>query len=186
MYKHFFIEGLKQLVDETLTEDEKEYFMKEALLEAKKAELMFEVPIGAVVVLDKKIIGRGHNVREFSQDATTHAEMIAIREANRAVDSWRLEKAQLFVTLEPCPMCSGAILLSRIDQVYYGAKDPKGGTVGSLMNLLEDTRFNHCCVVEHGILEQECSDILTNFFKEIRKKQKEQKKTSKTLKNDVQ
>ena len=154
---------------------EKENYMREALLEAKKAKIMGEVPIGAVVVLDGKIIGRGHNVREFSQDATTHAEMIAIREANRKVGSWRLEKAQLFVTLEPCPMCCGGIILSRVEQVYYGAKDPKGGTAGSLMNLLEDNRFNHVCEVEYGILEEECGSILTNFFKEIRAKKKAKK-----------
>ncbi|SLM84591.1 MULTISPECIES: tRNA adenosine(34) deaminase TadA [Vagococcus] len=158
------------------TQEEKEYFMREALLEAKKAEIMGEVPIGAVVVLDGQIIGRGHNVRELSQDATTHAEMIAIQEANRRTKSWRLEKAQLFVTLEPCPMCCGGILLSRIDQVFYGAKDPKGGTAGSLMNLLQDMRFNHSCYVETGILEEECGNILTNFFRQIRKKQKEAKK----------
>ena len=154
---------------------EKENYMREALLEAKKAKIMGEVPIGAVVVLDGKIIGRGHNVREFSQDATTHAEMIAIREANRKVGSWRLEKAQLFVTLEPCPMCCGGIILSRVEQVYYGAKDPKGGTAGSLMNLLEDNRFNHVCEVEYGILEEACGSILTNFFKEIRAKKKAKK-----------
>ncbi|MGX4685476.1 tRNA adenosine(34) deaminase TadA [Vagococcus sp. JNUCC 83] len=174
------------LRDVNLSEEEKNIFMKEALLEAKKAELMGEVPIGAVVVLEGEIIGRGHNVREFSQDSTTHAEMIAIREANRAVGSWRLEKAHLFVTLEPCPMCSGAILLSRIDQVFFGAMDPKGGTVGSLMNLLQDTRFNHFCYVESGILENECASILTEFFRNIRKKKKEEKKTSNLNKNIVQ
>lgn len=158
-----------------LTQEEKEGFMREALLEAKKAEIMGEVPIGAVVVLDGEIIGKGHNVRETSQDATTHAEMIAIRDANRHVKSWRLEKAQLFVTLEPCPMCSGGILLSRIDQVFYGAKDPKGGAAGSLMNLLQDMRFNHSCYVETGILEEECGSILTNFFKKIRQEKKAKK-----------
>lgn len=158
-----------------LTQEEKENFMREALLEAKKAEIMGEVPIGAVVVLDGEIIGRGHNVRETSQDATTHAEMIAIRDANRHVKSWRLEKAQLFVTLEPCPMCSGGILLSRIDQVFYGAKDPKGGAAGSLMNLLQDMRFNHSCYVETGILEEECGSILTNFFRKIRQEKKAKK-----------
>lgn len=161
-----------------LSKEQKEYYMKEALIEAKKAELMGEVPIGAVVVLEGEIIGRGHNVREFSNDATTHAEMIAIREANRAIDSWRLETAQLFVTLEPCPMCSGAILLSRIPEVYYGAKDSKGGTVGSLMNLLQDSRFNHSCHVETGILEEETGSILTDFFRNIRKRKKAEKKTS--------
>lgn len=173
----FFIEGLIMFLREVvLSTDDKEKFMKEALIEAKKAELMGEVPIGAVVVLDGKVIGRGHNVREFSQDATTHAEMVAIREANRNVESWRLEKAQIFVTLEPCPMCSGAILLSRIDQVFFGAMDPKGGTVGSLMNLLQDNRFNHFCYVEKGILEEECSSILTNFFRSIRQKKERRKK----------
>ena len=159
-----------------LTKEQKEVYMKEALLEAKKAQIMGEVPIGAIIVLDGEIIGRGHNVREYSQDATTHAEMIAIREANRKVGSWRLEKAQLFVTLEPCPMCCGGILLSRVAEVYYGAKDPKGGTAGSLMNLLEDNRFNHTCYLETGILEEDCGSILTSFFREIRKKQKEAKK----------
>lgn len=159
-----------------LTNEQKETYMKEALLEAKKAQIMGEVPIGAVVVLDGEIIGRGHNVREYSQDATTHAEMIAIREANRKVGSWRLEKAQLFVTLEPCPMCCGGILLSRVAEVYYGAKDPKGGTAGSLMNLLQDNRFNHTCYLETGILEEACGSVLTSFFREIRKRQKEAKK----------
>lgn len=162
----------KMLLRQALSSEEKEGFMKEALLEAKKAEIMGEVPIGAVVVLDGEIIGRGHNVREFSQDATTHAEMIAIREANRAVGSWRLEQASLFVTLEPCPMCSGAILLSRIDHVYFGAKDPKGGTVGSILNLLQDSRFNHSCYVETGILEEECGNILTQFFRKLRQNKK--------------
>lgn len=158
-----------------LTKEEKDYFMNEALIEAKKAEIMGEVPIGAIVVLDGEIIGRGHNVREYSQDATTHAELIAIREANRHEKSWRLEKAQLFVTLEPCPMCCGGIMLSRIDQVFYGAKDPKGGTAGSLLNLLQDNRFNHFCYVENGILEEECGSILTNFFRKIREKKKVKK-----------
>lgn len=159
-----------------LTQEEKEFFMKEALLEAKKAQIMGEVPIGAIIVLNGEIIGRGHNVREYSQDATTHAEMIAIREANRKVDSWRLEEAQLFVTLEPCPMCCGGIMLSRVAEVYYGAMDPKGGTAGSLMNLLQDNRFNHVCELETGILEEECASILTEFFREIRRKQKQAKK----------
>ncbi|MGY3766620.1 tRNA adenosine(34) deaminase TadA [Vagococcus vulneris] len=161
-----------------LTGEQKKYFMKEAILEAKKAELINEVPIGAIVVLDGKIIGRGHNVRELSQDATTHAELLAIKDANRKLGSWRLERAQLFVTLEPCPMCSGAILMSRIDEVFYGAKDPKGGTVDSLMNLLQDNRFNHMSYVESGILENECGQLLTDFFKKLRNRKKKQKKTS--------
>ncbi|MBO0439717.1 tRNA adenosine(34) deaminase TadA [Enterococcus sp. DIV0869a] len=156
----------------SLTIEEKEKFMMEAIREAKKAESMKEVPIGAIVVLDGKIIGRGHNFREESQDATAHAEMFAIKQACDVVDNWRLERAQMFVTLEPCPMCSGAMILSRVDEVYYGAKDPKGGTAGTLMNLLEDERFNHVAYVESGILEEECGKLLSNFFRKLREKKK--------------
>lgn len=156
----------------SLTIEEKELFMQEAIKEAKKAERLQEVPIGAVVVLDGKIIGRGHNLREESQDATAHAEMFAIKQACEVLENWRLEQAQLFVTLEPCPMCSGAMILSRVAEVYYGAKDPKGGTAGTLMNLLEDERFNHIAYVESGILEEECGSLLTNFFKQLRDKKK--------------
>lgn len=158
-----------------LTEQEKKYYMNEAILEAKKAESLFEVPIGAIVVKDKEIIGRGHNLRETSQNATTHAEMLAIQEANRHLDNWRLEGCQLFVTLEPCAMCSGAIVLSRIKEVYYGPGDPKGGTAGTLMNLLQEERFNHQAYVEQGVLEEECRAVLQDFFRKLRKKKKEEK-----------
>uniref|UniRef100_UPI003F52576F tRNA adenosine(34) deaminase TadA n=1 Tax=Enterococcus lactis TaxID=357441 RepID=UPI003F52576F len=150
--------------------------MRLALAEAKKAEVLHEVPIGAVVVLEGEVIGKGYNLRETTQDATTHAEMLAIKEACEKVGSWRLENASLFVTLEPCPMCSGAMILSRVAEVYFGAYDPKGGTAGTLMNLLEDERFNHQAYVEGGILEDECGMILTDFFesyvseKEIKKR----------------
>lgn len=164
------------LKSSSLTSDEKEFFMKQALKEADQALMLAEVPIGAVVVLEGEIIGYGHNERESSQNATHHAEMIAIQAACQQTGSWRLEKAQLFVTLEPCPMCSGAILQSRIDEVYFGASDPKAGTAGSLMNLLEDERFNHRCYVESGILQEECAGRLTRFFREIRQRKKEQKK----------
>lgn len=156
----------------SLTIEEKETFMLHAIKEAKKAEAIKEVPIGAIVVLDGEIIGRGHNLREASQDATAHAEMYAIKEACAAIGNWRLERAQLFVTLEPCPMCSGAMILSRVNEVYYGAKDPKGGTAGTLMNLLEDQRFNHVAYVEAGVLEQECGDLLSNFFRKLREEKK--------------
>lgn len=155
-----------------LTIEEKEIFMLEAIKEAKKAEMIEEVPIGAIVVLDGKIIGRGHNLRERSQDATAHAEMFAIKQACAAIENWRLERAQLFITLEPCPMCSGAMILSRVSEVYYGAKDPKGGTAGTLMNLLEDDRFNHVAYVESGILERECGALLSNFFRRLRDEKK--------------
>ncbi len=162
---------------EQLSEEQKNKYMGEAIKEAKEALAKAEVPIGAIVVLDGVIIGRGHNLRETTHDATTHAEMIAIRQACETISNWRLERAQLFVTLEPCPMCSGAMLLSRVAEVYYGAADPKGGTAGTLMNLLEDQRFNHCATVEKGIREKECGALLTQFFKALRaKRKKEQKK----------
>lgn len=157
------------------SQEEKEYFMKEALKEAKKAEAIDEVPIGAVIVKDHEIIARGYNQRETSQEAVSHAEIIAIKEANQALNNWRLEDCALFVSLEPCPMCSGAIIMARIPYVYYGAFDPKGGTVGSLMNLLEDNPFNHQVSVEKGILEEESSQLLKDFFKKLRRKKKERK-----------
>lgn len=161
--------------------EEKEYFMREAIKEAKKAEKMAEVPIGAVVVLNGEIIGRGHNLRETSQNATAHAEMMAIQQACAKLDNFRLEDTQLFVTLEPCPMCSGAILLSRIDEVYFGAYDPKGGTAGSLLNLLEDQRFNHWCYLESRVLEEECSQLLKLFFKALRQRKKSEKQKEKEI-----
>ncbi|OQO70810.1 tRNA-specific adenosine deaminase [Enterococcus villorum] len=153
-----------------------EKWMRLALEEAKKAEKIAEVPIGAIVVLNGEVIGKGYNLRETTQDATTHAEMIAIREACQTVGSWRLEEAQLYVTLEPCPMCSGAMILSRVKEVYFGAFDQKGGTAGTLMNLLEDQRFNHQAHVVGGILEAECGQILSAFFKELRTRKKKLKK----------
>ncbi|KRN88475.1 cytosine adenosine deaminase [Ligilactobacillus ceti DSM 22408] len=159
-----------------LTQAQKEAYMREALYEAKRAQVIGEVPIGCVIVLDGEIIGRGHNLREHSQDATMHAEMLAIQEANNKVASWRLVDAQLFVTIEPCPMCSGAIINSRISEVYYGAPDPKAGTVGSLMNLLTDERFNHQAAVESGILKDDCRQIMQDFFRNIRRKRKKNKK----------
>ena len=181
LWEHLRIEGVTKVNEKnsSLTRAEKEQFMKMAILEAKKAEELMEVPIGAVIVLEGKIIGKGHNLREKEQDATAHAEMIAIREACRGIDNWRLEQAQLFVTLEPCPMCSGAMLLSRIEEVYYGASDPKGGTAGTLMNLLTDQRFNHIAYVESGILEQECGQLLSKFFKKLREEKKKKKKVNK-------
>ena len=164
-----------------LSSVEKEFFMREAIKEAKKAEAKLEVPIGAVVVLNGEIIGRGHNVRELTHDATTHAEMIAIREANQHLGNWRLEDTQLFVTLEPCPMCSGAMILSRVKELYYGAPDPKGGTAGTLMNLLGDERFNHQVGIEKGLLEEECAALLTDFFRMLRARKKAAKQAQKEL-----
>ena len=161
--------------ESTLTQSEKEYFMREALKEAQKAEAIAEVPIGAVVVLEGQIIGRGHNLLEKQQEATAHAEMFAIQQACQAIESWRLEQAQLFVTLEPCPMCSGAMMLARVEEVYFGAYDPKGGAACSLLNLLEDERFNHWSYVEGGILEEACGQVLKDFFRALRQKKKQKK-----------
>ena len=154
---------------------EKEFFMREALKEAQKAYDQAEVPIGAVVVLNGEIIGRGHNLREKEQDATLHAEIKAIRQANQHLGSWRLEDCELFVTLEPCPMCSGAMILARMKKVVFGAFDPKAGTAGTFMNLLQDSRFNHQVEVEQGILEDECKEILQQFFKGLRERNKKRK-----------
>lgn len=156
-------------------------FMQEALMEAKKAEALGEVPIGAVVVYNGEIIARAYNLRETSQNATTHAELIAIQEACKKTGSWRLENTTLYVTLEPCPMCAGAILQSRIPRVVYGAKDPKAGCVDSLYRLLNDARFNHECEVTEGILAQECGQILTDFFKALRERKKAEKKARTAL-----
>ncbi len=152
-----------------------EHFMRLALEEAKKAATINEVPIGAVIVLDNEVVATAYNLRETTQNAITHAEILAIQEACNHVGSWRLENAVLYVTLEPCPMCSGAIILSRIKRVVYGAYDPKAGCVGSLMNLLEDNRFNHQCEVTSGVLAQECGEMLSSFFREIRQKRKHEK-----------
>jgi tRNA(adenine34) deaminase len=145
------------------------YFMGEALDEAQKAFDLKEVPIGAVVVKDGVIVGRGHNLRETAKDPTAHAEMIAIREASKTLGGWRLMDCDLYVTIEPCPMCAGAVMLSRIKRLIIGAMDPKGGAVGSLLSIPEDERFNHQTEIIRGIREEECSGIMKDFFREIRK-----------------
>lgn len=147
-----------------------EVYMREALKEAEKAYQKNEVPIGAVIVHEDKIIARAHNLRETTQNPTTHAEMLVIKAASEKLKSFRLENCTLYVTLEPCVMCSGAIVMSRIPQVVYGATDPKGGTVGSLMNLLEEPRFNHRATVKSGVLGEECGCLLRSFFRAIRGK----------------
>lgn len=147
-----------------------EYYMKLAIEEAKKAQKLGEVPIGAIIVKNNEVIASAHNLRETAQLPTAHAEYIAIERASKVVGSWRLEECKLYVTLEPCVMCAGAIVMSRIPKVVYGATDSKGGCSGSLMNLLEESRFNHRAEVIKGVLEQECGDLLRNFFRELRLK----------------
>ena len=147
-------------------------YMRVAIKEAHQAQLLGEVPIGAVIVHNGQIIASGHNMRERFQDVTYHAEMLAIMEACTALNSWRLEDCDLYVTLEPCIMCSGAIVNARIKNVYYGARDPKAGAVDSLYHLLGDQRLNHQVHVESGILGEECSQMLNDFFRTVRKKKK--------------
>lgn len=149
--------------------------MQEALEEAKKAAALGEVPIGAVIVYKDEIIARAHNLRETTQNALTHAESMAIQEACSKIGSWRLEETTLYVTLEPCPMCAGAILQSRVPRVVYGARDIKAGCVDSLYRLLNDPRFNHECTVTEGVMAEECGQILTDFFKALRDRKKAEK-----------
>ncbi|MDW0118866.1 tRNA adenosine(34) deaminase TadA [Sporosarcina thermotolerans] len=156
-------------------------FMQIAIEEAKKAGAIGEVPIGAVIVKDGEVIARAHNLRETTQNAVTHAELSAIQDACKEVGSWRLEETTLYVTLEPCPMCAGAILQSRIPRVVYGARDPKGGCVDSLYHLLNDSRFNHECEVAEGVMADECGDMLSSFFRSLREKKKEQKKAMRDM-----
>ena len=151
-------------------------FMEIAIEEAEKAGEILEVPIGAVLVLDGQVIAKAHNLRESTQTAIAHAELLAIDEGCKKLGTWRLEDTTLYVTLEPCPMCSGAIILSRVKRVVYGATDPKAGCAGTFMNLLTDERFNHQCEVSTGVLEEECGMLLTTFFKNLRQRKKEERK----------
>ena len=146
-----------------------ERFMKEALKEAKMAYDKLEVPVGAVIVKDGKIIARAHNLKETKFDTTKHAEILAIQKASKKLNSWRLIDCEMYVTLEPCSMCAGALINSRIKKVYIGASDQKTGAVGSVFNLLEDYTFNHKVEYEKGILQDECESILKEFFRELRK-----------------
>ena len=150
------------------TQEEKEFFMREALKEAEKSLQKEEIPIGCVIVHNGKIIGRGHNAREEQNLATLHAEIMAINEANTYIKNWRLLDCTLFVTIEPCVMCSGAIGLARIPKVIYGAPNTKFGAAGSLYDILTDERLNHRVSVEAGLLEGECARIMRNFFKKRR------------------
>ncbi|XKE96347.1 tRNA adenosine(34) deaminase TadA [Metaplanococcus flavidus] len=152
-----------------------QHYMKLAIEEANKAAAKGEVPIGAVIVRDGEVIARAHNLRETTQNAVTHAELLAIQEACEELGSWRLENTILYVTLEPCPMCAGAILQSRIPRVVYGARDVKAGSVDSLYRLLNDERFNHQCEVKENVLADECGGLLTQFFRALREKKKKRK-----------
>jgi tRNA(adenine34) deaminase len=149
-------------------QDEHERYMGYALTEARRAAERGEVPVGCVIVHEGQVIGKAHNQREMLQDPTAHAEVLAITAAAAHLGSWRLEETALYVTLEPCPMCAGAIINARIPEVYFGAFDPKAGVCGTLMNLFEDGRFNHRPAVHAGLCAEECGAMLTAFFRAIR------------------
>ena len=164
-----------------ITNNKDHFYMQEAFIEAGKAAALGEVPIGAVLVYKDEIIARAHNLRETTQNALTHAESMVIQEACKKIGSWRLEETTLYVTLEPCPMCAGAILQSRVPRVVYGARDIKAGCVDSLYRLLNDARFNHECIVTEGVLADECGQILTDFFRALRERKKAEKLARKQL-----
>ncbi len=151
------------------------YFMKEALKQAKKAYNIKEVPIGCVIVYEGKIIARGYNRRNTDKNTLSHAELNAIRKASKKLGDWRLDDCEMYVTLEPCQMCAGAIVQSRIKKIYIGAMNPKAGCAGSVLNLLDVEKFNHKVEINKGIMEKECSDMLKLFFKELRESKKSQK-----------
>lgn len=160
-----------------LTDQEK--YMKEALRQAKKAYALGEVPIGCVIVHEGKIIGRGYNRRNTDKNTLAHAEITAINKASRKLGDWRLEGCTLYVTLEPCQMCAGAIVQARIDEVVMACMNPKAGCGGSILNILEMPEFNHQVKVTRGVLEEECSHMLTQFFKELRIRNKAEKELRK-------
>lgn len=152
-----------------------EKYMKEALKQARKALKLGEVPIGCVIVYEGKIIGRGYNRRNTDKSTLSHAEITAIRKASKVIGDWRLEECTLYVTLEPCQMCAGAIVQARIPEVVMGCMNPKAGCAGSILNILDMPEFNHQVATTRGVLEQECSDILKVFFTELRIRNKEEK-----------
>ena len=160
---------------------DEEKFMKEAIRQAKKAYALREVPIGCVIVYEGKIIARGYNRRNTDKNTTSHAEINAIRKASKKLGDWRLEGCTLYVTLEPCQMCAGAIVQARIDKVVIGSMNPKAGCAGSVLNLLEMDGFNHKVEVERGVLEEECNTMLSGFFKELRMEKAKAKAKAKEL-----
>lgn len=156
--------------------NEEEKYMKEAIRQAKKAWALEEVPIGCVIVYEGKIIARGYNRRNTDKNTLSHAELNAIRKASRKLGDWRLEGCTMYVTLEPCQMCAGAIVQARIDRVVIGSMNPKAGCAGSILNLLEVPQFNHQVMITQGVLQEECSALLSDFFRELRRKKKAEKK----------
>ena len=155
--------------------EQKEKFMKEAIRQAKKAEKIDEVPIGCIIVYQNKIIARGYNRRNIDKNTLAHAELSAIKKASKKLGDWRLEGWTMYVTLEPCQMCAGAIVQARIDKVVIGSMNPKAGCAGSVLNLLQVSAFNHQTDLETGVLEEECSQMLSDFFKKLRQQKRQEK-----------
>lgn len=169
------MENDKKLKTASMTEDERireEKFMREAIRQAKKAEQIDEVPIGCVIVYKDKIIARGYNRRNIDKNTLSHAELNAIKKASKKLGDWRLDDCEMYVTLEPCQMCAGAIVQSRIKKVYIGCMNAKAGCAGSVLNLLQVERFNHQAEIIKGVLEEECSEMLTEFFRRLRQTKK--------------
>lgn len=167
--------------------EQKEKYMKEALRQAKKAFALGEVPIGCVIVYEGKIIARGYNRRNKDKITLAHAEITAIRRASKKMGDWRLEGCTMYVTLEPCQMCAGALVQSRIDKVVIGCMNPKAGCAGSILNLLQMSEFNHQVDIERGVCEEECSAILKQFFAELRVRNKQEKQAARAAvqKDDI-
>lgn len=172
------------VVREMVDEDEK--YMREALRQAKKAYALGEVPIGCVIVHGGKIIGRGYNRRNTDKSTLAHAEITAIKKASRAVGDWRLEECTLYVTLEPCQMCAGAIVQARIPRVVMACMNPKAGCAGSILNILDMPEFNHQVETVRGVLEEECSELLKTFFKELRARNKLEAERDKPLADEME
>jgi len=156
-----------------------EKYMREALKQAKKAYNLGEVPIGCVIVHEGRIIGRGYNRRNTDKSTLSHAEITAIRKASKVIGDWRLEQCTIYITLEPCQMCAGAIIQARIPEVVMGSMNPKAGCGGSILNILEMPQFNHQAVVTRGILEEECSQLLKSFFVQLRQRNRQEKELAK-------
>lgn len=173
----------QEKIEQEKTEQDRidQKYMREAIKQAKKAYALEEVPIGCVIVYEGKIIGRGYNRRTVDKNPLAHAEIQAIRKASRKMGDWRLEDCTLYVTLEPCQMCSGAIVQARMKRVVVGCMNPKAGCAGSILNLLDVKEFNHQVELKTGILEDECSRMMKQFFKELREKRKNCKKELKTV-----
>ena len=164
---------------------EQERFMKEAIRQAKKAEALEEVPIGCVIVHEGKIIARGYNRRNTDKNTLSHAELNAIRKASKKLGDWRLEGCTMYVTLEPCQMCSGAIVQSRMTRVVVGCMNPKAGCAGSILNLLDIPEFNHKVELTTGVMEEECSQMMKSFFKELREARKKKKQLEKEQTGEI-